>query len=222
MTGRSRRNASWAFSLVALALSLSTTSSFLINQSKGTVESNIRVYAASDTSEESTSIENRRDFLRVAPVAMISGMTGLNILTYQSFPAQAADTSAEVELPTKEVVTECFDFIRYQLQDPQGGVAYMQGRIDEEDLVGLLEFSRSYDLEFRKRRFGNAKKLLQDKEIKAKATEYANAVTFDLIGINRSCREGQENIESANKYLEELRVDVTRFLTLEETIQVKT
>ena len=97
----------------------------------------------------------------------------------------------------------------------------MQGRIDKEDLEGLLEFSKTYDLEFRKRRFGGAKKLMKDKEIKAKGTEYANAVTFDLIGINRSCRKGQENVESANKYLQELRDDVAKFLALEKTIEVQ-
>ena len=203
---------------MALASSFSPTSSFLI-QNKRTVEYNIRVNAAAETSDEITTIDSRRDFLRIAPAAVISGIAGLNILTSHSLPAVAADDV--VELPTKEVVTECFDFIRYQLQDPQGGVAYMQGRIDEEDLPGLLDFSRTYDLEFRKRRFGNAKKLMQDKEIKSTATKYANAVTFDLIGINRSCRKGQENIESANKYLQEVRDDVAKFLTLEETIEIK-
>jgi hypothetical protein len=68
---------------------------------------------------------------------------------------------------------------------------------------------------------GKAKKLLQDKEVKSQATEFANAVTFDLIGINRSSRKGQENVESANKYLQELRDDVNKFLALESTIQVQ-
>ena len=44
---------------------------------------------------------------------------------------------------------------------------------------------------------GIAKKLLQDKDIKEKATVYANSVTFDLIGINRSSRKGQESCENA-------------------------
>jgi hypothetical protein len=205
---RYRVGISSVFSLLALALSFSTSLSFVIkpnSQVKASVE-----------------VESRRDFLSITPAAVISCIAGLNILTTQSTPALAADTSVEIELPTKEVVTECFDFIRFELENPEGGVAYMQERIDKEDLVGLLEFSRSYDLEFRKRRFGNAKKLMQDKEIKSKATAYANAVTFDLIGINRSCRKGQESVESANKYLQELRDDVSKFLTLEKTIEVKT
>lgn len=196
------------FSLVALVLSFSPSSSFVIKQ-------NSQVKALVD-------IESRRDFLSITPTAVISCIIGLNILTTQSTPALAADTSTEIELPTKEVVTKCFDFIRFELENPEGGVAYMQERIDKEDLEGLLAFSRTYDLEFRKRRFGNAKKLMQDKKIKAEATEYANAVTFDLIGINRSCRKGQESGESASKYLQELRDDVSKFLTLEKTIEVKT
>ena len=63
--------------------------------------------------------------------------------------------------------------------------------------------------------------MIQDKEVKSKATEYANAVTFDLIGINRSCRKDQESLESANKYLQELRDDTNKFLALEETIQIQ-
>jgi len=212
-----------AFSLVNVAMSFSTSMSFIINHNNQPLGYNFQVKArAGGTSEQITDIESRRNFLHITPTAVVSCILGLNILTSQSTLALAADTSADIKLPTKVAVTECFDFIRFELDNSEGGVAYMQGRIDEGDFAGLLEFSRSYDLEFRKRRFGNAKKLFQDKEVKSKATEYANAVTFDLIGINRSCRKGQESLESANKYLQELRDDVKKFLSLEKTIQVET
>ena len=97
----------------------------------------------------------------------------------------------------------------------------MQGRIDAQDFSGLMEFTKGYDLELRKKRMGGAKKLMTDKEMKNKATEYANAVTFDLIGINRNSRKGQENAEGANKYLQELRDDVNKFLSLESSIEVQ-
>ena len=97
----------------------------------------------------------------------------------------------------------------------------MQERIDNQDFPGLMEFTRTYDLELRKLRMGKAKKLLQSKELKEQATSYANAVTFDLIGINRNSRKGQENAEGANKYLQELRDDVAKFLSLESTIQTE-
>jgi hypothetical protein len=158
---------------------------------------------------------NRRYLLQNIPIAVIGVAT---VLTWKGLPAIAAD---EVELPTREVVSQYFDSIRYELTDAKGGVAFMQEKIDQQDWLGLMDFTKTYDLELRKLRMGRAKKLLQDKEIKAKATEYANAVTFDLIGINRSSRQGQENVDSANKYLQELRDDVNKFLTLEKTIQVR-
>jgi hypothetical protein len=210
-------------SLVYLAMTLPASMSFAINQNKQYFRCNFQVNnALIEASENIICIENRRAFLRTTQTVLISSIASLDILTSESIPALAADTSADTMLPTKEIVTECFDFIRFELENPEGGVAYMQGRIDKKDFEGLLDFSKSYDLEFRKRRFGNAKKLLEGKELKAKATEYANAVTFDLIGINRSCRKGQENIESASKYLQELRDDVSKFLALEKTIEVET
>ena len=215
---RSKVGLSLGFSSVILALLFSTSLSFIISQNKKSFGSNFEINSCTETTENLSNNERRREFLRIAPTSVLSCVAGLRLLTSQASPVLAADVS---ELPTKDVVTECFDFIRFELENPEGGVAYMQDRIDKEDLAGLLEFSKSYDLEFRKRRFGAAKKLLQDKELKAKATEYANAVTFDLIGINRSCRKGQEDKESANKYLNELRDDIAKFLALENTIEVR-
>jgi hypothetical protein len=50
-----------------------------------------------------------------------------------------------------------------------------------------------------------------------RATELANAVTFDLIGINRNARPGQTNAVGANQYLQELRDDIQAFLALPRT-----
>lgn len=155
---------------------------------------------------------DRRDFVKQASLAF-----GAAVL-WSPLPSYAKD---EVTFPTKEVVTKAFDPIRYELQDPEGGVAYMQNRIDEKDWAGLLAFTKTYDQELRKARIGKAKKLLQSKELKEKGTEFANAVTFDLIGINRSSRSGQESVDGANKYLQELRDDVSKFLALESTIETE-
>jgi hypothetical protein len=97
----------------------------------------------------------------------------------------------------------------------------MQQRIEEKDFDGLMEFTRTYDLELRKLRMGKAKKLIQSKEIKEEATGYANAVTFDLIGMNRNSRKGQESIDGVNKYLQELRDDANKFLSLETLIKTE-
>lgn len=209
------------FSMLTIGMSISACLSFVIDKTSMSFRNYVQVGAGRDIPDKSIVLESRRDFISMTPTAVISCITGLSVLTSQSTPALAADASADIPLPTREAVTECFDFIRFELENPDGGVAYMQARIDKEDLEGLLDFSKTYDLEFRKRRFGAAKKLLQDKEIKAKATEYANAVTFDLIGINRSCRKGQESVASANKYLQELRDDVAKFLALEKSIEVQ-
>ena len=163
----------------------------------------------------SLSTTRRSFFLEQIPTAAtIFGVT----MASSTSPAFAKSDEPE-ELPTREVVKTTFDAIRYELSDPNGGVSFMQSRIDENDFAGLLEFTKGYDLELRKLRMGKAKKLLQDKEIKGKGTEYANAVTFDLIGMNRSSRSGQENAEMVNKYLQELRDDVSKFLQLESTVQ---
>jgi hypothetical protein len=172
----------------------------------------IALSMARDDYEKDT---HRREFLQTISLGAIAGISSI---LPSSKPALAAE---EIELPTRETVTQSFDSIRYELQDAQGGVAYMQSKIDQQDFVGLMDFTKTYDLELRKKRMGSAKKLLQDKDVKEKATEFANAVTFDLIGINRSSRKGQENAESANKYLQELREDVGKFLSLESTIQVQ-
>jgi hypothetical protein len=155
---------------------------------------------------------SRKDFLQKASSAF-----GTSLL----LPTLPVFAEEPVELPTQEVVTKTFDSIRFELADPGGGVAYMQQRIEEQDFVGLMEFTKTYDQELRKLRIGRAKKLIQSKEVKEEATGYANAVTFDLIGINRNSRKGQESADGANKYLQELREDVNKFLSLESTINTE-
>jgi hypothetical protein len=159
-----------------------------------------------------TTPNTRRRFLQEVPVIF-----GLTLATSVS-PALAKEEAVPV---TRELVKSTFDSIRYEVSDPNGGVAYMQQKIDEQDFAGLIEFTRGYDLEMRKIRMGKAKKLLQTKELKEKGTEYANAVTFDLIGMNRNSRKGQESVEGLNKYLQELRDDAAKFLELEKTIEVE-
>jgi hypothetical protein len=161
---------------------------------------------------------DRRNFLKQA---FGTTCTFGVVLLLPSAPASAKAAAEEAPPPTRELVTNTFAPIKYELLDPDGGVAYMQGRIDEQDWLGLMDFTRTYDLEMRKLRMGRAKRLLQSKELKLKGTEFCNAVTFDLIGMNRSSRSGQESVESANKYLEEMRVDINKFLELESTILVE-
>jgi hypothetical protein len=126
----------------------------------------------------------------------------------QTLPSKAAadSTAASAKNP--------FDLIRFELYDPSGGVARMQQRVDDRDFEGLLEFTKGYDQVLRKQYMGKAKKTLP-KELQEKATIACNSVTFDLIGINRCSRKGQESYDGALKYLNELKVDAEKFLVLE-------
>lgn len=107
-----------------------------------------------------------------------------------------------------------FDAVRYELNDSSGGLAYMQNCIDKNDFASLMEFTKQYDQRLRKASMGKAKKLLP-KELRPKATEISNAVTFDLIGMNRSSRPGQEDASKAQQYLNELKIDVQKLLDME-------
>lgn len=104
--------------------------------------------------------------------------------------------------------------IEYELNNANGGFAYMDRQLKEENFPALLEFTKTYDQNLRKTAMGGLKASIQNKE---QATELANAVTFDLIGINRSSRPGQENIQAAQKYYQELVQDVNEFLGLART-----
>jgi hypothetical protein len=132
-------------------------------------------------------------------------------------PAHAA--KKESEPLTKENVQAAFGDLIFELEDPNGGVAVMQKRIDEQDWEGLMEFTKTYDGFIRKLKWGRAKAFLTNNAEKEVATLQGNAITFDLIGINRSCRAGQENAELANKYLNELRTDLQKMIDMQGKIQ---
>lgn len=134
-----------------------------------------------------------------------------------SSPAHAA--KKESEPLTKENVQAAFGDLIFELEDPNGGVAVMQKRIDEQDWEGLMEFTKTYDGFIRKLKWGRAKAFLTNNSEKEVATLQGNAITFDLIGINRSCRAGQENAELANKYLNELRTDLQKMIDMQGKIQ---
>jgi hypothetical protein len=211
----------WAFTTTSLSgqNSVRQTVKLLVPRvgTTTTAEQQTMELITSSSSESNNPTSHRRTFLQKFPLSI--GAVSMIVCTTTPVTAAAADE--KMELPSKETVIQSFDAIRYELQDSNGGVSYMQSKIDQQDFTALMEFTKTYDLELRKKRMGTAKKLLQDKSIQETATQYSNAVTFDLIGINRSSRKGQENVESANKYLQELRDDVNKFLTLESTIQVQ-
>jgi hypothetical protein len=110
-------------------------------------------------------------------------------------------------LATHENVQKAFDALRYELNGANGGVATMQRAVDASDWETLLSITKTYDQTLRKGQIGRIRSFLSDKE-RSILTLSANAITFDLIGINRNSRPGQENAAEANRYLDELRTDL--------------
>ena len=124
----------------------------------------------------------------------------------------------EKEAITPENVKAAFDAVRYELEDAAGGVQLIESKINAEDYEAVMDLTQNYDGYMRKARVGRARKLLTDKKLKDDAQMISNAITFDLIGINRASRPGQQNKDEALRYLGELKADVQKFLEMESTI----
>jgi hypothetical protein len=139
------------------------------------------------------------------------------VMASSATPACAA-SEAPVYYDAGEV-QRAFDAIRYELEDSKGGISYLQSCVDKADYESILEFTKTYDLEFRKAKMLGAKKKF--KFGGDQATLLLNSVTFDLIGMNKSCRKGQEDIQLAQKYLDELKADVAKYLEFQSTILVQ-
>ncbi|KAL7524172.1 hypothetical protein ACHAXR_000464 [Thalassiosira sp. AJA248-18] len=162
----------------------------------------------------STSLSaTRRNFLEqsIATTATI-------ILSTTPLPAIAKEAPPII---TKQTVTEAFDAIRFELNDPSGVVASLTNLIENGSFEDIMQYTKESDAYFRRAKLGKARKLLTDKSLKGDAVLMSNAVTFDLIGINRASRPGKENKEEQTKYLGELKKDIAKFLELEGTIVVE-
>lgn len=155
---------------------------------------------------------SRRQWITQTTTTAFGGVTVLLVSTTTTPPACWAEEEVAVD---PVAVRQAFDAVRREVLTETGGVAYLQKAVDEHNFPALLEFTKNYDQVLRKGAMGKAKKLLVSKADKEAATAAANGVTFDLIGINKSARPGQENVENAREYLRELVQDVQTFLDLE-------
>jgi cell division septum initiation protein DivIVA len=99
--------------------------------------------------------------------------------------------------------------VRRELQDSSGSLALLQSAADAGDFAALKEITKTMDQSLRKRVVGQAKYYWSDQEL---ATQLSNNITFDLIGINRNTRAGQENAAGVQQYLDDLRQDLTTIL----------
>lgn len=119
-------------------------------------------------------------------------------------------------------MTEAFDAIRYELSNPSGVVTKLTKLInDGNSFEEIMQFTKESDAYFRRAKVGKARKLLTDKELKSSSIQLSNAITFDLIGINRASRPGQQSKEEQLKYLDELKKDIESVLELEKTIVIE-
>jgi len=156
-------------------------------------------------------ISRRGVMKQAATIFLISSGANLSL----SSPANAKE-----KVPvTREAISQAFLAVRYELESPEGGIKNLEELVAKEDFEEIMEFTKYYDLEFRKARMVKARKLaLTSKELKDRAVSNCNAVTFDLIGMNKASRPGQHDMNEVRKYFGELKVDVASFLEMEKEI----
>ena len=146
------------------------------------------------------------------------------------FPTTASAASKETTLSETELTSlihNAFENIRNELQAPSGGVQTLQQFIRNQDYPAILEYTKTYDQILRKGKMKPVQALLlqqqqqqerskeQQTQLKDQMTTLSNAITFDLIGLNRNARQSQINAEQCAYYLQALREDLQQFLNLE-------
>ena len=88
----------------------------------------------------------------------------------------------------------------------------MQQKIAAKDYGELREFTKQWDLDFRKAVLGKARKAMPKGPDRDRAVLVANAVTFDLIGINMAIRNiGNEDDAEARRWFDTLVDDIRDF-----------
>eukprot|EP00586_Coscinodiscus_wailesii_P023040 CAMPEP_0172504818 /NCGR_PEP_ID=MMETSP1066-20121228/181618_1 /TAXON_ID=671091 /ORGANISM="Coscinodiscus wailesii, Strain CCMP2513" /LENGTH=148 /DNA_ID=CAMNT_0013281173 /DNA_START=307 /DNA_END=753 /DNA_ORIENTATION=+ len=142
-------------------------------------------------------------------LAKIISVTGAAL----TLPTAAANAKEPI---TAEDIRVAFSAVRSELESSSGGISVLEAAVSKREWENVKEFTKYYDLEFRKAKMGRAKKMMSDKKMKEDATMLCNAVTFDLIGINKAARV--EDFDSAEKYLKELKDDISSFLAFEEKV----
>lgn len=167
-------------------------------------------WRSQDTASQISAM-SRRNLLIQSTAVIAAGTLGAPLRSHAAKPPS--------EPLTKENVEAAFDALRFEREDAKGGIAIMQQLLDDGDFTGLLEFTKTYDQILRKLKWGRAKSFLTNNAEKEVATMQGNAITFDLIGMNRSSRPGQENAQAAQKYLNELKTDLEKVIEMESKIQ---
>jgi len=201
-------------SAILILVSSQLSSGFVTPSYSSTTIRGISTASSSQVKSTQLLATTRRNFLEQSTtIATIAIGTSIPL------PAYAKEPPPPI---TQEAVTEAFDAIRYELTNPSGVVGTLTNLInDGNSYEEVMQYTKESDAYFRKAKIGKARKLLTDKEIKSGSIQLSNAVTFDLIGINRASRPGQEDKDVQLKYLDDLKKDIEQFLELEKTIVIE-
>ncbi|KAL7558973.1 hypothetical protein ACA910_006315 [Epithemia clementina (nom. ined.)] len=98
-------------------------------------------------------------------------------------------------------------------------LALLQQAVENRQFAALLELTKSMDVSLRKQVLGAAKAFVSAETVAnspTTPTQYCNNVTFDLIGMNRYSRPGQEQVEQVEFYFQQLQKDMRGLLHLLE------
>jgi hypothetical protein len=138
---------------------------------------------------------------------LVNAGTAAMVVLPSGLPSAALATEAADDLDAKVAAKEA---VRVEIGK---GITFLRTQLDAQDYEAIMDFTKTYDQILRKGYMGKAKKLMSTNG--DVLTGLTNAVTFDLIGINRNVRKGQVNPEQAAKYIQELQDDVEKFLALD-------
>lgn len=153
------------------------------------------------------SLSTRRAFFKTTTVLLLADAT-------RPRPAHAAKG------PPPMSVDETVAAVRFELNDPAGSVGRLQAALDAKDFPLLMETTKTMDQSLRKKVVGQAKYYWPKDDSSSSGgisgTQLSNNITFDLIGINRNARPGQENAVGVQQYLNDLKSDLEQILRKSE------
>mmetsp|Transcript_9906 Transcript_9906/g.13071 ORF Transcript_9906/g.13071 Transcript_9906/m.13071 type:complete len:236 (-) Transcript_9906:181-888(-) len=134
--------------------------------------------------------------------------TSMASMTWTVLPS-AAHAKKKTPKATQE---EAFEALKRELYGENGSVAQLEAALAKGDNAALMDLTKGMDQSLRKAIMGSAKYYVVDSD---KGQQLSNNVVFDLIGMNKSARPGQENPEKVAQYLQELKQDMQQMLELE-------
>mmetsp|Transcript_21734 Transcript_21734/g.28133 ORF Transcript_21734/g.28133 Transcript_21734/m.28133 type:complete len:203 (-) Transcript_21734:85-693(-) len=126
------------------------------------------------------------------------------------FPVEAKEKAPS----TAEEISAGFQQVRKEFNEEI--LPALEGYIKNEQWEEIKAVTKDMDLSFRKKTMGDVRKMLPKGQYRDEGLVLTNAVTFDLIDINKSARKA--DTAAALDGISVLKADVCRFLDIEERI----